>query len=221
MKPALSDRLWFDRRTQDRYKNIRNSDVVKLNLTTAFLPLSIKSEVFLGSIIFVILPIVFYLFSFDKKVYSIGVPLVVIASVVLYIFLRRNAIKRRYNIHQKQNVEVSLSSIRLPAVITKKNDTLDLFKASLRNIEVYWWFVMYSDGRENRVWRIDFLLNNGDKFSLSGFAMPLKSILYLLIFFDYPVEFIESKGKATPSMFLLAVISLIIAVTGLLIYFFS
>ncbi|MGX5201370.1 hypothetical protein [Aliikangiella sp. IMCC44632] len=192
MKELLTHKKWFDRYTQRRLiKLLERSEAVELKTYPLFLTLPLLKELGLLSIVLLEVLLAVALLESDKVTYSILIPISVVISLGIYIIARKALIRIHYGEVFKVPLVVSRNRLEIPPVMIGQNQVLSVKKGDVELIKVYWHETLYTNDRENRVFKSVLNLRKNQKYEFSGFAFPLKSFFYLLIYYDYPIDVIE------------------------------
>jgi hypothetical protein len=143
-----------------------------------------------------------------KPFYSICVPLIVLVCLGGYFFSHKHISLKRNGIVAadiKQNSHVLLSSgqIQLPpfshrfkqgalqVTSIQAANPISMTHQQVVNIEVsfYTFFGGVGEGiNKYQIQSFQIELTNGENYLLDSWALPLSSLLYLFIYFDYPVS---------------------------------
>ncbi|BAJ00531.1 hypothetical protein SVI_0560 [Shewanella violacea DSS12] len=115
--------------------------------------------------------------------------LINIGLLPVYLIVRYILIRLRYSIKGTLRCYVSQQRLSIPAnaIIKKPAEQLELYRDQIERITVQYKSKMHRLHVRNHIISCNLELKTGEVISLNAMYFPLKRIVYLLRFFDYPL----------------------------------
>lgn len=223
-KIELDDKSWF---YNLHIKGMRSfnaqSDVSLYVANIAYpLPLGISLSLLIFMVGLTVLPL-----NFPNTELARVLVLINVGLLPIYLIGRYWLVRRHYGISGTLRCYVSQQRLAIPAnaIIKKPLGTLELQRDDIARLTVKYKSQMHRLHVRNHITACDIKLKNGEVITLNAMYFPLKQIVYLLRFFDYPMTTQHGNWSWT---FLPNIIALTfpvltnVVVTGMLVkhYFF-
>ncbi|PWF63469.1 hypothetical protein CBX96_10055 [Shewanella sp. BC20] len=194
LKYMLNDLKWFDISFKSKFFRIRLEDEFRLPVSLGFTALPLRQELLLLSSAIPVLLLGLVLSRVGSVAVLIAAGGITLIWLLTYLSWRKRWVWRQLSINKAEldaNTQLIFNRhcIRLPQHICGGNSTIP--RVEIEKITFHWVSYFSEMQKRNRVHGVTINLHNGKHYQLSGMAYPHRSLLYLAIFFDYPVELIE------------------------------
>lgn len=217
-KITINDAAWFYTTHFKGKKQLSPASEISLKVSPILYPLPVLLEgmFFLCLVFLAILPFI------DSQILPpIPFFLVYTATVPSYLLLRYLLIKHNYQLSSGLDCLVSKSRVEIPAsrIIDEPNGRLTLERNVIEKFAVYYWPNTRDAQTHYAVTEFQITTNSGKCIRLTDSFFPLKQMLYLLVYFDYPLTFIKKRWSVLHMfrvIFLSLPVMVHIAVTGFL-----
>ncbi|WP_221055139.1 hypothetical protein [Shewanella algae] len=194
-KALLNDCKWFDRTFTGKYTNLDLVSEITLPISLSFFTLSWRKELPLLLSLVPVIVLATLLAPFMGKVQLLLLPACSVVWFLIYIQVRKGRILTQLGMKSsakdERQIRINQTRILLPKYLTGATTTVA--KEDIASLVFHW--VGYHDNHQlerKRAHALTVKLKNGREYRLSGTAYPLRSLLYLAIFFDYPLQLIEA-----------------------------
>ncbi|WP_335900848.1 hypothetical protein [Shewanella algae] len=201
LKALLNDCKWFDRTFTGKYTNLDLVSEITLPISLSFFTLPWRKELPLLLSLVPVIVLATLLAPFMGKVQLLLLPACSVIWFLIYIQVRKGRILTQLGVKSsakdERQIRINQTRILLPQYLT--GATTAVAKEDIASLVFHW--VGYHDNHQlerKRAHALTVKLKNGREYRLSGTAYPLRSLLYLAIFFDYPLQLIEAlpaKGR--------------------------
>jgi len=190
MQPKLTvdNKLWFGTLYFKGMKQLSPESDIRLKISSIFYPLAFPLEClfFIGLLSMALLPMM--------KPANMPLAPIIIANIILvpgYLLLRHLLIRRKYRLGAGAGCQISRHRIALPgnSLIQEPFGQLTLAREDIKNIEIFYWVRSDSSRTYYSVVECHIALTSGKVLRLKDIYFPLKHMLYLLLYFDYPLTF--------------------------------
>lgn len=195
-KSLLNDRKWFDLAFSGKYANLDLGSEITLPITWSFFTLPWRKEL---PLLLSVIPVIMLATLLAPVLETTQLLLLPACSVIwflMYIQVRKSRILAQLGVKQsakeERQIRINQTHIFLPQYLT--GATTAVAKEDIVSLVFHW--VGYHDNHQlerKRTHALTVKLKNGREYLLSGSAYPLRSLLYLTTFFDYPLELIEAS----------------------------
>lgn len=221
-KLTLNSRGWFENTYFKGKDQLSASSNIKLKVTAIFYPLPFLVEAFffIGLLFMAVFPFInksLLLFQFEPITFF----WVYLPTVPCYILLRYILIKLYYRLDSKLHCVINKDNIEIPTnrIIDEPNGQLVLAKEEIKNIKIH--YFSSTNDRKSSYRACEFLITTklGKSIKLKLDYFPLQQMLYLLIYFDYPLNYEKKYFAILGLIRVLCIILPVVAhtaVTGLL-----
>ncbi|MGI2855502.1 hypothetical protein ACRTDR_15070 [Shewanella algae] len=193
-KSLLNDRKWFDLAFSGKYANLDWGSEITLPITLSFFTLPWRKEL---PLLLSLVPVIVLATLLAPALETTQLLLLPACSVIwflIYIQVRKSQILAQLGVKrsakEERQIRINQTHIFLPQYLT--GTATAVAKEDIVSMVFHW--VGYHDSHQlerKRAHAVTVKLKNGREYRLSGSAYPLRSLLYLAIFFDYPRELIE------------------------------
>ncbi|MCG9754764.1 hypothetical protein L1D40_05890 [Shewanella insulae] len=207
----LENLKWFDTVFLSQYLGLDKQSTKKLPISFNFFALPLKKECLLATSLLPFILLALFIPSVDPRFDFLRFPILTIMGLLVYAIIRKRQVKAHLGIEAdsqaNQQIIISQSGITLPPFLTSKSGTpQSIGREDIVQLQFDWHSYQNSNQIEcKRAHRLVIKLKRGESYSLSSMAYPLRSLLYLAIFFDYPIVMEESTPpKERLGSFLLA-----------------
>ena len=195
MTPSKNDCKWFDRTFTGKYTNLDLGSEITLPISLSFFTLPWRKELPLLLSLVPVIVLATLLAPFMGKV-QLLLPACSVIWFLIYIQVRKGRILTQLGVKSRakdeRQIRINQTHIFLPQYLTGKATAVG--KEDIASMVFHW--VGYHDNHQierKRAHALTVKLKNGREYRLSGTAYPLRSLLYLAIFFEYPLELIEDS----------------------------
>lgn len=196
----LSDKRWFKRVNFDGRHQLSNDGSFQIRPLLGVQTLSSLAE-----FVFAMLVCALALFSlFLAENYLPFNALVITLSLFLFIFLiKRCALIRKFGFAVKNTAEISNNQIVIKkGAMKNRQDVFVMFgKDDIQEIVVN--YTIKGQGKKAdkaQIHQLKLIQNNGDEVALDGQRVCFYNILYLLVYFKYPVKYVNMAVDAAGTM---------------------
>ncbi|GGQ24126.1 hypothetical protein [Shewanella litoralis] len=183
---ALDDKSWFYNLHIKGMRNFSAQSDVSLYVANLWYPLSLGISLLLLILMvgLAVLPL-----NFPNTELARALVLINIGLLPVYLIGRYWLVRRRYGITGTLRCYVSQQRIAIPAnaIINKPVGTLKLQRADIECITVKYKSQLHRLHVRNHITACDIKLKSGEVITLNAMYFPLKHIVYMLCFFDYPI----------------------------------
>lgn len=200
MPPSLTldDRHWFKDVYFKGKQNLNINSDITLRIITLFYPLGAAKQglLSLGLLLCGALPFITPSAIANYPDFP-DVPLAVVIFNVLvipaHLLLRRYLIKGQYGLADSQYLKVNQRRIALSSLIRDGalpqvgHQEVDKYNISEISVEYG------AKRRRYHVHAIQIRLTTGETITLKNVYYPLKHLLYLMVYFDYPIKFVNRR----------------------------
>jgi len=185
-KIALDDKSWFYNLYIKGMRDFNAQSDVSLYVANIVYPLSLGVSLllFIFMVGLSVLPL-----NFPNTELARALVLINMGLLPVYLIGRYWLVRRRYGISGTLRCYVSQQRLAIPAnaIIKKPLGTLELQRDDIERLTVKYKSQMYRLHVRNHITACDIKLKNGEVITLNAMYFPLKHIVYLLRFFDYPM----------------------------------
>ncbi|TKB51567.1 hypothetical protein FCL40_03150 [Ferrimonas sediminicola] len=219
LKQLLENLKWFDITFLSRYYGLDRGSEITLPISIHGFALPFKKELLLALALVPFLLLALTLPPVDPKLDLWRLPILTALGLLVYALIRKRQVKAHLGIRVDDNanrhIVVSHSGITLPKFLTGRSTAMA--RDEIAHLQFDWHSYQNSHQIERkRAHGLLIKLKQGQQYRLSGMAYPLRSLLYLAIFFDYPIIMQENP----PPRERLGVFALGLGVTVLLLNLF-
>ncbi|MBE8232722.1 MAG: hypothetical protein HAW67_03235, partial [Endozoicomonadaceae bacterium] len=119
----------------------------------------------------------------------------IVAIIYGAMEIRRYLFCDLHNLNKsKYEEEISISSMgfRLPEFVELANNAIA--KEDVKAVSVYWGRTKVDELNKNIITNVEITLRNEQIIVLNSHSFPLKPLVYLLVYFDYPVQLIDDSA---------------------------
>ncbi|WP_420787907.1 hypothetical protein [Shewanella chilikensis] len=194
----LNDYKWFDRTFTGKYANLDLGSEITLPISLSFFALPWRKELPLLLSLVPVIMLATLLASFMGKGHLL-LPACSAIWFLIYIQVRKSRILTQLGVKSsakdERQIRINQTHIFLPQYLT--GTTIAIAKEDIASLVFHW--VDYHDSHQlerKRAHTATVKQKNGREYHLSGMAYPLRSLLYLAIFFGYPVTLLQASPKA-------------------------
>ncbi|MCL1130938.1 hypothetical protein L2748_14645 [Shewanella sairae] len=199
-KLTVDDATWFGSTYFKGIKQLNAASNITLKIISFFYPLRARTQLVLsaGLLLMGLLPFVTpSAISLYPKFPEIPL-IIVIINVCLVpgsLLLRYFLIKRQYKIEAPLLCHISTTTVSLPvnSLVNEPDGQLVLSKDDIKQIEAIYNVQTNSGNAIRTVYQVNIQLVSGKVLNLDVFHYPLKNILYLLVYFNYPVKLTQRR----------------------------
>ncbi|MXR69793.1 hypothetical protein GNT65_14115 [Shewanella sp. JBTF-M18] len=217
-KLALDDTPWFGT-TDFKGKNKLNRDSdIRLKSSRLLYPLPLPSELlfFIGPLTLAILPFINPSLMPPEAWLTLN-----IAALFGYLILKKLLITSIYGRGKKQVCQINTERLCIPGsrLIDTKAGPIEIQKQAIKQIDVRYWPSTRDLRTTYDVSELIITLESGQSICLKSLYFPIKPLLYLLVYFDYPITLQKRRHSlaiVARSLFVAFPLVALVAVTGLL-----
>ncbi|MEZ8184805.1 hypothetical protein ACED29_03160 [Shewanella sp. 5S214] len=185
-KIALDDKSWFYNLHIKGMRDFNAQSDVSLYVANIVYPLSLGVSLllFIFMVGLSVLPL-----NFPDTELARALVLINIGLLPVYLIGRYWLVRRRYGISGTLRCYVSQQRLAIPAntIIDKPVGLLELQRDNIERIRVRYKSQMHRLHVRNHIIACDIELKSGEIITLNAMYFPLKHIVYMLCFFDYPM----------------------------------
>lgn len=182
----LDNKSWFFNLYIRGMRDFNAQSNVGLYVANLWYPLSIGVSVLLLILMvgLAVLPL-----SFPNTELARVIVLINVGLLPVYLIGRYLLVRRRYGITDTLRCYVSQQRLSIPAnaIINKPVGQLELQRDSIERITVHYKSQMHRFSVRNHIRVCEIKLKSGEIISLNAMYFPLKHMIYMLCFFDYPM----------------------------------
>lgn len=182
----LESKSWFYDLHIKGIRNLNAQSDVSLYVANLFYPLSIGVSLLLFAVMvgLAVAPL-----SFANTELARTMVLINIGLLPVYLIIRYILVRLRYSIKGTLRCYVSQQRLSIPAnaIINKPAGQLELYRDKIECITVQYKSKMHRLHVRNNIIACNLELKTGEVISLNAMYFPLKRIVYMLRFFDYPL----------------------------------
>ncbi|MEL4427543.1 hypothetical protein AAEH84_17325 [Shewanella indica] len=194
----LNDCKWFDSTFTGKYANLDLGSEITLPISLSFFSLPWRKELPLLLSLVPVIALATLVAPFIGKV-QLLLPACSVIWFLIYIQVRKGRILTQLGVKSsakdERQIRINQTHIFLPQYLT--GATTAVAKEDIASMVFHW--VGYHDNHQierKRAHAVTVKLKNGREYRLSGMAYPLRSLLYLTIFFGYPVTLLQVSPQA-------------------------
>ncbi|WP_417606834.1 hypothetical protein [Oceanimonas baumannii] len=199
LKHLLENLKWFDVTFLSQYYGLDGKSEKKLPISFNFFALPLNQELVLTTSLIPFILLMLIIPSIDARFDFLRFPILTVIGLLVYAIIRKKRVKShlgmRVDDEANNHIIISHSGLTLPPFLTGKStaSSQKINREEVAHLQFDWHGYHNSNQREcKRAHRLLIKLKQGQEYSLSGMAYPLRSLLYLAIFFSYPVVMQES-----------------------------
>ncbi|MCE9789783.1 hypothetical protein [Shewanella chilikensis] len=197
--PALlNDCKWFDRTFTGKYANLDLGSEITLPISLGIFTQPWRKELPLLLSLVPVIALTTLVAPFIGKI-QLLLPACSIIWFLIYIQVRKGRILTQLGVKSsakdERQIRINQARIFLPQYLT--GTPASIAKGDIAGLVFHW--VGYHDSHQRerkRAHAVTVKLKNGRQYRLAGMAYPLRILLYLAIFFGYPVTLLEASPKA-------------------------
>ncbi|WP_105189657.1 hypothetical protein [Pseudoalteromonas sp. T1lg48] len=200
MKLELTDPVWFSYVHFKGQKQLSPHSVIKLPLLRLLATLSNKMEWLFSLLVLALALLPFILEPFFGPAAFVFIYFPVLVGVLM---LKRIFFWRMFGADKKKLMVLSAEQIEVsPLVCAQLSETAVLSRQDIARVKVYHTFThdqdVGSSGARASVNQIILVRKDHTEYKLDGYRIGLANVLYLLVYFDYPLEFIKQSIAHVP-----------------------
>jgi hypothetical protein len=199
-KLTVEDERWFGSTYFKGIKQLNPASNITLKIITFFYPLKVRTQLLLsvGLLLMGLLP---FITPSAISLYPMfpDVPLIFVIINLCFVpghlVLRHFLIRRQYKIEALQHCHISARTVSLPvnSLVNEPDGQLVLSKNDIKEIDVIY-NVQTNKGHSIRtVYQVTICLASGKELNFDMLHYPLKSIFYLLVYFNYPMKLTQRR----------------------------
>ncbi|QYK13553.1 hypothetical protein K0I63_03285 [Shewanella rhizosphaerae] len=217
-KLPLDDTPWFGT-TNFKGKNQLTSDSdVRLKSSRLLYPLPLPLEIlfFIGPLTLAILPFINPSLMLPEAWLMLN-----IGAIISYLLLKKLFINSIYGRAKAHVCQINAERVCIPGspLIDIKAGPLEMQRRDIKEIGVRYWPSTRDLRTTYDVSELIITVQSGKSICLKSLYFPIKPLLYLLVYFDYPIATQKRRHSLTivaRSLFVAFPIVALVAVTGLL-----
>ena len=195
----LENLKWFDTVFLSQYLGLDKQSEKKLPISFNFFALPLKKEFLLATSLLPFILLALFIPSVDPRFDFLRFPILTMIGLLVYAIIRKRQVKAHLGIETdsqaNQQIIISQSGITLPPFLTSNSGTSQsIGREEIAQLRFDWHSYHNSNQKERkRAHSLVIRLKQGKSYRLSSMVYPLRSLLYLAIFFDYPIVMQETK----------------------------
>lgn len=196
LKHLQENLQWFDITFLSQYYGLDSKREIKLPISLHFFALPASKELLLASSLLPLLLVALIIPTIDPKIDFLRFPILTVIWLLIYAVMRKRQVKAHLGINtdDQTNSQMIINNlaITLPQHLT--GEPIAFAKEDIEHLRFDWH--CYHDSNQverKRAHALLIKLKQGQEFKLSSMVYPLRSLLYLAIFFDYPIVMQENK----------------------------
>ncbi|MCL1041627.1 hypothetical protein L2712_08250 [Shewanella marisflavi] len=217
-KLTLDDTPWFGT-TDFKGKNQLTGDSnIRLKSSRLLYPLPLPLEIlfFIGPLTLAILPFINPSLMLPQDWLTLN-----IATLLSYLILKKLFITSIYGRGGKQVCQINAERLSIPGsrLIDTKAGPVEIQRRDIKEIGVRYWPSTRDLRTSYDVSELIITLESGQSICLKSLYFPIKPLLYLLVYFDYPITLQKRRHSlaiVARSLFVAFPLVALVAVTGLL-----
>ncbi|TKB51565.1 hypothetical protein FCL40_03140 [Ferrimonas sediminicola] len=145
-----------------------------------------------------------------------------LGAILGYLLLRKLSINGSYGNADSHVCQISHRRLIIPGsrLVGAQAGPIPLERHAIKRIDVYFWPSTRDLRTSYDVSELSIILQSGRSIRLKGIYFPIKPLLYLLVYFDYPLTLHKRRPPLSivaRSLFVAFPLVALVAVTGLLI----
>ncbi|MEM0515253.1 hypothetical protein WCN91_07390 [Pseudoalteromonas sp. YIC-827] len=200
MKLELTDPVWFSYVHFKGQKGLSPHSVIKLPLLRLLATLSPKKEWLFALMVLALAPLPFIL---EPHFGPRGFVFIYFPALVGVLMLKRIVFWRTFGADKKKLLTLSAEQIEIsPLACAQLSEKAVLSRQQIAKVKVCYTLThdhdVGSSGARASVNQITLVLENQSEYKLDGYRLGLANVLYLLVYFDYPLEFSKQSIAQVP-----------------------